>query len=120
MNATDFDKLVGACCEEIRETLSMKGQDYAGLTDRLQNFKDASAMNGPPAPYCLWGMVTKHIIALKEYIKLYDIGGMHPVSEKEWLEKMGDIMCYLVLLRGLLVDEGQLPKYASRVLGGEQ
>ena len=113
MNNENFNKLTEACCTEIRETLSQKGADYAGLTDRLQNFKDASAMTGLSQEQCLFGFVVKHIVAIQDYIGRLD--DMNPPSEAQLLEKLGDIICYMVLLKGLLADRGIIPEYAERV-----
>jgi len=113
MTNENFNKLTEACLEEIRETLSMKAGDYAGEIDRLQNFKDAEDMTGANAEYCLWMFVTKHLVALQDYI--LNIGAI-PRTEEQLLEKTGDIAVYLMpLLRGLLIDRGLLTEYAKRI-----
>ena len=115
MNSSDFNKLTEACCEEIRETLSQKGQDYSGDLDRLQNFKDASDMTGLTPEACLFGFVVKHIVALQDYIRNVDDPVACP-SEAQLVEKTGDIAVYLLpLLRGLLIDRGLMPGYAERI-----
>lgn len=113
MNNNNFSKLVEACCEEIRETLSKKATDYAGDFNRLQNFVDASSMTGLTPESCLWGFVVKHIVALQDYILRID--DTNPPSEEQLLEKVGDIICYMVLLRGLLADRGLLHEYTKRI-----
>jgi len=119
MNSIDFGKLTEACCEEMRETLSSKGQEYSGDLDRLQNFKDAANMTGLEPEMCLFGFVVKHIVALQDYIRKVD--GDNPPTEAQLLEKTGDIAVYLMpLLRGLLIDRGLLPKYTPRVLGRKE
>jgi len=116
MNNNDFGKLVESCLEEIRETLSIKAQDYAGDTDRLQNFYDASAMTGLEPGQCLFGFVVKHIVTLQDYVRKLQEDEKFQPTEEQWLEKTGDIAVYLMpLLRGLLIDRGLLPEYAKRI-----
>ena len=113
MSPEDFNKLTEACCEEIRETLSIKAGQYAGDFDRLQNFKNAADMTGFTPEQCLFGFVVKHIISLQDYVR--KVGDDNP-SEEQLLEKTGDVAIYLLpLLRGLFVDRKLLPKYSARI-----
>jgi len=118
MNYQDFNDVVESAITDLRETLSKKGATYSGKEDRLKNFKDAAELNHCLPVTALWGMVTKHIVALAQFIKMdeeefemvdYDEEACFPASlttEREWREKIGDIRCYLTLLEGLLIDEG--------------
>jgi hypothetical protein len=103
MNNTDFTKLVDDFCEEIKANLITKGGEYSPLTDRLQNFKDAAKFLGETNEMALLGFVTKHIIALKDFIVFY-----RPTTKEQWKEKTVDICCYMFLLRALLTDRGGL------------
>jgi hypothetical protein len=103
MTTNDFNKLVDEVCAEIQQTLKTKANQYASCDDRLSNFKDASKFLGCNDEQALWGFVTKHIIALNDFITL-DLSQ----SKEQWLEKTGDVICYMILLRGLLQDGGRI------------
>ena len=68
MNNEDFTKLVNETCDEIKATLIKKGSEYSPNSDRLQNFKDAAKFLDETNEMALLGFVTKHIIALKDFI----------------------------------------------------
>ena len=103
MTTEDFNALVEETYREFKETLCTKANQYANCDDRLANFKDAAKFLDVDPKQALWGFVTKHIIALNDFIQL----DTSP-SEQQWCEKTGDIICYMILLRGLLVDEGAI------------
>ena len=101
MNAIEFNEVLERRIEQLRETLSMKGAEYCKGKDRLSNFKDAAALLGETPEQALLGFVTKHIIALKDFVNSAEIQNIpYPVFE----EKFGDIICYMVLLDGLIQE----------------
>ncbi len=103
----EFTKFVENICDELKATLLKKGEEYADGGDRLKNFKDAAGMNECLPEMALWGFVSKHIIALKDFIS--DMNkGTKVTSGIQWLEKTGDIINYMILLRALLRDRGVL------------
>jgi len=105
MNTAELDKVVQKRVDDLWETLSKKGQEYAPV-DRLANFKKAGAMKQETPEKALWGMVTKHIIALQDFIEDLDI---ETVKEYPfWNEKIGDIICYCILLDALIQERIQL------------
>lgn len=99
-----FLELVDETIEEIRNTLITKGNEYSQNTDRLRNFKDAAELLETIPEYALFGFVTKHIIALKDFLLQLSLGGK--ISEDQWKEKTGDIIAYMILLRALLRERG--------------
>jgi len=102
MTNEEFNYLVEDAIEDIRQTLSKKGEEYA-YGDRLSNFKQAAEFLGCTPEQALWGFVTKHIVALGDFIREFPD---KPISKKQWLEKTGDIRCYTILLEGLLWERG--------------
>jgi len=90
-------------CDNLKATLLSKGVEYSYEDDRLANFYEAAAMNGCTPEEALWGMVTKHIIALKDFIVRE--ANRIEVPESQWDEKIGDIICYCILLKALRKDK---------------
>jgi len=107
MTNESLNIIVEQACDDLRETLSIKGAEYCTGNDRLKNFKDAASMNGITPEWALWGMVSKHIIALKDFI--LDLDKDIVRSESQVLEKVGDIRCYMVLLEALFAERRDIP-----------
>lgn len=103
MTTNDFNKLVDKICDELKATFKTKAGQYANCDDRLSNFKDAAKFLECKSTQALWGFVTKHIIALNDFIGLDQ-----KQPEEQWKEKTGDIICYMILLQALLIDEGMI------------
>jgi len=99
MNTKELGQLTSKMCDNLKATLLSKGVEYSYEDERLSNFYDAAAMNGCSPKQALWGMVTKHIIALKDFIER-DANRIE-VPESQWDEKIGDIIAYMVLLKAL-------------------
>jgi len=102
MNIKEFNKVVEEMQELINNTLTSKADEYARGGDRLSNFKTAAAYLNCTPEKALWGFVTKHLVAIKDFID--DLERGHVMSREQWVEKIGDVVCYAVLLMGL-VDE---------------
>lgn len=103
MTNEEFKKIVESRIAKIYSTLTVKGEEYTKSNDRLLNFYDAAYLNGVAPEKALWGFVTKHIIALKDFIKTpYD------VKSDQFEEKIGDIICYMILLEALLSETGYI------------
>ena len=106
MNQLDFDNNINKWLEEIREGLMTKGNTYANLGDRLFNFVEGGRFNNETPEEYLWGLVSKHIVALKSFVQGLEKDRV--ISQEQWLEKTADIIAYILLLRALLVDRGIL------------
>lgn len=103
MTQTELNLLIQEVVDELNETLDKKGQQYSSQEDRLRNFKDAAKFLDETPEEALLGMVTKHIIALKDFIHF---NNYTQVGKEQWLEKTGDIINYMILLRALLRERG--------------
>lgn len=85
--------------ELIKKILSRKGKEYAH-GDRLSNFyATASFLEITPEKAAL-NFVTKHIIALRDFINLLDDGVIE--REEQWDEKIGDIINYMIIIDDLV------------------
>jgi len=100
MTTEELNVIVERHITDLRETLSIKGAEYSLTPDRLKNFKDAAEFLECTPEEALFGFVAKHIIALKDFIK------HETYSRKQIDEKIGDIICYMVLLDGLITERG--------------
>jgi len=105
MNTEQFNKILTNTLTELSTTLGSKGAEYTITEDRLKNFSDAGQFLGCHPEAALLSFVTKHIIALKDFVILLNQGKLRPRAQ--WQEKTGDIMAYMVLLRALLEERFQ-------------
>lgn len=107
MDTKRFNELVDEVLSECRKTLVIKAGEYA-TDDRLHNFKVAGRLNDCSGSEALWGMVTKHIVSLK------DITRSDQSFKRAFLqEKIGDVINYCILLFALKEDEGKVIDYTT-------
>lgn len=100
MNNADFSKVVDKQLELCRSLLCKKGKEYDSDTgDRFHSFKVAAALQKETAMQALAGMLAKHTVSI--YDLIHD--GSHDLAV--WDEKITDHINYLLLLKGLIMDE---------------
>ncbi len=104
MTSEELKNLCEKVFFEIDETLNKKGAEYSTEEDRLVNFYEAATFLGIDPKQALWGFVTKHTIALNDFINRSAKG--IAVPREQWLEKIRDKQTYLILLEALLMEEG--------------
>jgi len=105
MNQEQFDQLLKNRLYTTRNTLSSKGEEYA-RGDRLSNFKKIASMTGVTPERALWQLVSKHIVALGDFINDLDNGTTQPTDR--WDEKYGDVVAYMCLLEALVVERSSM------------
>lgn len=105
MNSSTFNHIISSRLKSLNKLLTEKGEEYAH-GDRLSNFKDAAQLNQCTEETVLWGYVTKHIIALKDFVKLIEDTPAQAPSSAQLLEKTGDIAIYMLLLEAILIEHG--------------
>jgi len=103
MERSKFNIIVRERINSINTSLIVKGNEYAPQGDRLGNFKCGGVFNHETPERYLLGLVSKHIIALRDFIYELDTGGTTR-DKPQWNEKIGDIINYMILLEGLLAD----------------
>lgn len=101
MDTKEFNEVLERRITTLRSTLQSKGEEYTVANDRLQNFKDAAAFLHISPEQALWGFVTKHIVALNDFLSCPGT-----MTRKEFEDKAGDIIAYMVLLDGLITERG--------------
>lgn len=93
MTHEEFNKLVDSL-EEIRiNTLKTKNAKYAPENDTLHNFHAGAEIMGVTVPECIWGYMTKHLVALRDKILRNDWE-----DKDDALEKIQDIQNYLTFI----------------------
>lgn len=101
MKGEQFNKLLERKLEESRTVLAGKADEYSHGGDRLSNFKRAAELAGCTPEKALIGFVTKHIIALYDFV---DALPGRCMTLEQWAEKTGDIRNYMILLDGLIEE----------------
>lgn len=101
MDCAEFDLFLEEKLEDMRLILAAKAEEYAH-GDRLSNFKKTAEFLDCTPEKALWGFVTKHIIALNDFIADLEKGRMVPIEQ--WEEKIGDIRNYMILLDALVAE----------------
>lgn len=80
--------------------LDQKNEEYTlKNSDRLHYFKTAAALQKCSPKEALAGMMVKHTISIYDMCK----GGEYPLDR--WEEKITDHINYLLLLKGLVLEE---------------
>lgn len=93
MTHEEFNKLIDSL-EEIRiNTLKTKNAKYAPEDDALHNFHAGAEIMGVTVPECIWGYMTKHLVALRDKILRNDWK-----DKDDALEKIQDIQNYLTFI----------------------
>lgn len=104
MLATDFQIVFEKQWKRSHETLLTKSVEYATDSDLLVNFKTASALLHTTPEQALTGMLAKHVVSIFDMV-----GTQQTYSSLQWDEKITDAVNYLILLRALLIESGQMP-----------
>ena len=99
MKEQEFNEFLEEKIKDIRETLSLKGNEYAFNDDRLHNFKVAGRIKGESPEEALYGMLIKHLVSVEDLVK-----GRLENRRSIVAEKLGDVRNYLILLEALFED----------------
>lgn len=104
MTIERFNEIVEEFTDErIKKLLIKKGTEYSlDGTDRLSNFKNGASISHWDPVDVLFGYQLKHITS---YIDMINSSEKFP--RDLWLEKMGDIANYFILMLGILEDENK-------------
>lgn len=96
MSVEDFNEVLSARLEKTQAVLGSKAKEYSGVGNRLHNFDVAARTKGEGADEALWGMFMKHFVSIQDIVQ-----GDEVASEELVNEKIGDAVCYLVLLEAV-------------------
>ena len=98
-NLDQFDKVCNKRLEKIKSVLLAKGKEYAKDGDRYHNFNVAARVLGSSREKALLGMMMKHYVSIIDIID-------NPCAWSDEIidEKIGDMINYLILLEGMLLE----------------
>jgi hypothetical protein len=106
MNNEDFIQLVLERQEQCLSILSYKRKEYSPGRDRMSNFKRAGDMLGTAPESALIGFVAKTWTSLLDMVDELNSEKcplqVRPIEV--WTEKITDVINYLHLLEGLIVE----------------
>ena len=100
MNRKQFvEQILLPRLKEIESTLSLKADEYATDGSAFYNFERSAEISRTEPKTELWGMAKKHLVSIIDMVES-DKQHRHNYIE----EKIGDMICYLILLEGLLKE----------------
>ena len=110
MDVEDFNKIVDQNHEYEHVTLVEKAKEYAEPANRFRNFNNMAhfmAQGNTPEAAC-WNVMAKHLEATMSAVSKLAEGKVQPATF--WVEKLGDIRIYSLLLMGLIEERlGKIP-----------
>jgi hypothetical protein len=108
VTAAEFDKLLATRLDKTRATLATKAGEYATDGDRLHNFHTAALCVRRGAAEVCNGFALKHWVSIRDmldaHIEAVTNLGRYRSADDRVDEKIGDAICYLVLLEALLKE----------------
>lgn len=107
MKHEDFNKLLDKIIKRTTNVLASKSSEYASDKDKFYNFKRASVIANESPERALWGMALKHLVSIIDIVEKIDKDKQYPDKDK-LEEKICDMINYLILLEGLIKEEGNL------------
>ena len=104
MNVQDFIQEQEIFLKELLERTSRKQIEYSRREDAFHNFKNAVGLSTTNSPSKVaWEMCVKHLQSLKDIMEDNSNGIKH--SKEAVDEKIGDIIVYMTLIRGMLLED---------------
>lgn len=101
MTKEDFTKtILEPRLKKTRELLTSKGDEYAATNNVFHNFIKGAAIDKITPERCLWDYMRKHLVSVQDMIEDSENFSMPQISEK-----IGDIICYLILLEALFSEQ---------------
>lgn len=101
---SEFDKLTADLFDKCFSRLINKGIQYAEHEDRFGAFKKAAIGEGCIPEEIARRYMLKHTIALKKLLDDIENRRATNISKKYLEEIIGDIICYYVLIYGMLME----------------
>lgn len=100
MTRTEFSvHVVEERLKKIRTVLSQKAGEYANNGNFDHNFQEAARIKNESPEEALWGMAAKHLVSVQDLVY-----GRQKLTKEAVDEKIGDLVNYLILLEGILIE----------------
>ena len=93
MTNDEFNKIAQGRLNELVDRMVRKGKEYASGEDRLSNIRTTASLLDITMPEVCFHFMSKHIISIRDMVKAQE-----PYPEEVWIEKLGDIIVYCLLL----------------------
>lgn len=107
MKAEDFKEIVKEQFKLCENLLGIRAEDYAKHgQDRLAQFKREAGLIGSNDYFVCIALMGKHTTKLCDMVKA--LGKRQHYTKEQWEEVLTDHINYLLLLKGLLVDGGEI------------
>ena len=105
MTGTDFDKIVDARLEKIKNVLQVKAKEYRRNDNAMHNFDKAAIIGNITREKALWGFALKHYVSFMDMLDDMEKGELPKESLVD--EKIGDLINYLILCEASIKDQIQ-------------
>lgn len=105
------------CEQTVRDTSALlisKGEEYAGSSDRLANFKRGASLTGATPLQVAFIYASKHYDSISTYVKK-DASGYRQILSEPIEERFNDLINYCMLMKALIVDETPLRPHQKTV-----
>jgi hypothetical protein len=102
MDTKTFNILASDIFEMCKYTLISKGKGYDPEEERLRSFHTAGRIAKQSPEKALLGMALKHEVSIRDIVNDLDNGKIP--TDDVVKEKIGDMICYLVLLLALIKE----------------
>lgn len=103
MNQSDMDIILRTSFSAIEQLMATKGNEYAGNSDRLANFRRQAIALGL-RPEQIWAVyAAKHWDAIQSYVKNLS-AETRPVLSEPIEGRIDDLLTYLLLFKGMLAE----------------
>lgn len=99
MTGDDFQGILDAQIQRVRDILVVKTDEYATDDDQLTNIRGMAALQHESMPEAAAGAMSKHTISIYNMV-----GSGKPYPLEVWDEKITDHIVWLILLRATLID----------------
>ena len=117
MKQSEFKALVDKTVRDTSAILAAKGEEYAGSTDRLANFKRGAQLTGATALQVAFIYASKHYDSIATYVKK-DAQGFEQKLSEPIEGRFDDLINYCLLMKAIvceaIVCEGFAEQLESR------
>ena len=100
MNQEEFAKVFDATLTSCEKLLVVKGGEYAGVEDRLGNFKRGAALTGTTPLQVAFIYASKHYDSIASFVRDPKRVGSEPIEGR-----FDDLINYCILMKAI-VKEG--------------
>lgn len=118
MTSQEFNKIVEEFLNKTKDVLMKKEDEYSLTDDRFKFFKTYANIAGITPEKALYYCMLKHFVSITDMI---NSGKTYP--KQLFFDKLGDAVNYLILLYGLLKDDGMfsdISEHPSYAVGQSQ